>query len=116
MQHPVAVHIRTIELLMLELTSDLQHERDSVRRMHLSDRIDSLGWILKCYRLGLEVEQQRVVAKLTLETDRQIRIDDLRRLRDELRRRLLSSDSDESALRRRMLEVAEQINDLEAET
>lgn len=63
MQHPVQVHIETLELLMLELCFDLNQETDSIRRIHLSDRIQSLSWALKCYRTGLQVEEQLVASK-----------------------------------------------------
>ena len=58
MQHPVQTHIATLELLMLELCFRLSHEADGGRRVHLADRIHSLDWALKCYRIGLEAEEQ----------------------------------------------------------
>ena len=60
MQHPVQIHIAALELLMLELSFRLSHETDGARRMQLSDRIHSLDWALKCYRIGLEVEDKAV--------------------------------------------------------
>jgi len=48
---------------MVELCFRHSREVDSIQRMHLSDRIQSLGWVLKCYRMGLEVEEQLVARK-----------------------------------------------------
>jgi hypothetical protein len=63
MQHPVQAHIESLELLMVELCFRHSREVDSILRMHLSDRIQSLGWVLKCYRNGLQVEEQLVARK-----------------------------------------------------
>jgi hypothetical protein len=60
MQHPVQVHIDALELLMLELSFRFSHETDRACRVQLSDRIHSLNWALKCYRIGLEVEDKAV--------------------------------------------------------
>lgn len=60
MNHPVKAHIKTLELLMVELCLDANRETDSVQRLHITDRITALNWVLKCYRSGLEVEEQLV--------------------------------------------------------
>lgn len=60
MKHPVRTHIETLELLMVELCFDVDRETDSVQRLHISDRIAALNWVLKCYRTGLDVEEQLV--------------------------------------------------------
>lgn len=62
-RHPVAVHIRELEQLMFELSSDVRRESDAVRRVQLFDRIESLKWVLKCYRICLELEERRVRSK-----------------------------------------------------
>ena len=60
MSHPIKTHIKTLELLMAELCLDLNRETDSVQRVHISDRIAAVNWVLKCYRAGLDVEEQFV--------------------------------------------------------
>lgn len=60
MQHPLTTHIKMLELLMVELCLDVNRETDSVKRLLISDRIAALNWVLKCYRTGLEVEEQLV--------------------------------------------------------
>ena len=63
MQHPVQAHIESLELLMVELCFRHSREADDLLRIYLSDRIQSLGWVLRCYRMGLEVEEQLVARK-----------------------------------------------------
>lgn len=52
-----------LELLMLELRFELNHELDSTRRVRLSDRIYSLYSIVKSYRGGLEAEERLLTGK-----------------------------------------------------
>lgn len=64
MKHPVEAHIAMLELLMLELRFELNHELDSSRRIRLSDRIYSLYSIVKSYRAGLEAEERLLAGKV----------------------------------------------------
>lgn len=63
MKHPVEAHIAMLELLILELRFELNHEPDSARRIRLSDRIYSLYLIVKSYRGGLEAEERLLAGK-----------------------------------------------------
>jgi hypothetical protein len=47
---------------MVELAFNFSQETDAIRRMHLSDRIQSLGWVLRCYRTALDTEERLVLA------------------------------------------------------
>ncbi len=63
MKHPVEAHIAMLELLMLELRFELNHELDGTRRVRLSDRIYSLYLIVKSYRGGLDAEERLLAGK-----------------------------------------------------
>ena len=73
------------------------------------DRIRALDWVLKFYRTGLELEE-----KLLPCLERDQRIERLKHLRNELRTRLSSGEGEPMALRKRMVEIAEEINRLES--
>ena len=48
---------------MVELAFDFSQETDAIRRMYISDRIQSLEWVLRCYRIALDAEERVVAAR-----------------------------------------------------
>ena len=110
MTHPLRAHIRTLELRRVQLCNELEREPDQGRRLPIADRVRAIDWVLKFYRAGLDLEEQ-LLARL----ERQDRIEQLKRARDELRTQLSSGDCEAATVRKRMVEIAEQISHLETD-
>lgn len=112
MRHPVCTHMAALQSVLDALGFDANREIDSVRRTQLCRRTDDLSRVLQFYRNGLDLEEKVMAEQRT--SDRQKRAEELRRLRDELKQRLLAGEGDELELRKKIIALAEEISNLES--